>query len=127
MSEDSGSAVPPAVPKADDQSGAEQTQNSLVNSQGKGTSDPGVEQTRARTGMVAVILGDVVIAVAAIFGIIYAARGTGGTSTDSSQIVAILSSAFTAIGTMTTAYFGIKSIANAAQSIAGPPTGNAGN
>lgn len=35
-----------------------------------------------------------------------------------SQIVAILSGGFTAIGTMTTAYFGIKSISNATSNIA---------
>jgi hypothetical protein len=34
--------------------------------------------------------------------------------------VAILTSAFTAIGTMTTAYFGIKSMSNTAQSYASP-------
>ena len=91
-----------------------------------GTSDPGVEKTRAITGLLAVIIGDVVIAAAAIAGIIYAARQSGSSS-NAAQIVAILSGGFTAIGTMTTAYFGIKSISNTANNLAGPPTGNAGN
>lgn len=82
--------------------------------------DPGVEQTRAITGLIAVIAGDVAIALAAILGMIYATRGSG----DTTQIAAILSSSFTAIGTTTTAYFGIKSMSNTANNLAGPPTGN---
>jgi hypothetical protein len=85
-----------------------------------GTSDPGVERIRAVTGLLAVIAGDVAIAVAAILGIVYTSRG----SAPSAQIAAILSGGFTAIGTMTTAYFGIKSISNTAASLAGPPTGH---
>jgi hypothetical protein len=75
------------------------------------------------TGLLAVVAGDVAIALAAILGIVYVARGSG-TSSPSAQIAAILSSAFTAIGTMTTAYFGIKSMSNTANNLAGPPTGN---
>ena len=85
-----------------------------------GRSDPGVERTRAVTGLLAVVAGDVAIAVAAILGIVYVARG----SAPAAQIAAILSSGFTAIGTMTTAYFGIKSISNTAANLAGPPTGS---
>lgn len=59
------------------------------------------------------------IAVAAVLGVIYTSRGSAPTA----QIAAILSGGFTAIGTMTTAYFGIKSISNTAASLAGPPTG----
>lgn len=88
----------------------------------QGTSDTGVEKTRAVTGLIAVVAGDVAIAIAAILGIIYVTRISGASST-SSQIVAILSGGFTAIGTMTTAYFGIKSMANTANNLAGPPTG----
>lgn len=80
--------------------------------------DPGVEKTRAITGLIAVIAADAAIALAAILGIIYTARG----SAETAQIVAILSSGFTAIGTTTTAYFGIKSISNAAKSMAGSST-----
>jgi hypothetical protein len=89
-----------------------------------GTSDPGVERTRAITGLAAVVAGDVAIAVAAILGIVFATRGSVASSA-LPQVVAILSSGFTAIGTMTTAYFGIKSISNTASSLAGPPTGTA--
>ena len=89
------------------------------------TSDPKVEKVRAWTGLYAVIAGDIAIALAAILGITH--FSTSGTTNSQvlPQVVAILSSAFTAIGTMTTAYFGIKSIANTANSLAGPPTGTA--
>jgi hypothetical protein len=40
-------------------------------------------------------------------------------STNPSAIVAILSSAFTAIATMITAYFGIRAVTNTAQSAVG--------
>jgi hypothetical protein len=87
------------------------------------TSDPGVEKVRAWTGLTAVIAGDVAIAVAAILGITHFATSAPANAQILPQIVAILSSAFTAIGTMTTAYFGIKSMANTATNLAGPPTG----
>jgi hypothetical protein len=58
------------------------------------------------------VLGDAAIVVAAVWGIVK----TSGSSTNSSAVVAILTSAFTAIGTMTTAYFGIRSATNTAQS-----------
>ena len=92
---------------------------------GGGTSDSDVEKTRAWTGLYAVIAGDVAIALAAILGITHFATTSTANSQILPQIVAILSSAFTAIGTMTTAYFGIKSMANTAKNLAGPPTGNA--
>jgi len=90
----------------------------------RGTSDPGVEKIRAWTGLAAVVAGDVAIALAAILGITHFASSGTGSSQVLPQIVAILSSAFTAIGTMTTAYFGIKSISNTAKNVAGPPTGS---
>jgi hypothetical protein len=93
-------------------------------SAGGDTSDSGVEKTRAWTGLCAVIAGDVAIALAAILGITHFATTSTANSQILPQIVAILSSAFTAIGTMTTAYFGIKSMANTAKNLAGPPTGN---
>jgi hypothetical protein len=67
----------------------------------------------------------VAIAVAAILGITHFATSAPANAQTLPQIVAILSSAFTAIGTMTTAYFGIKSMANTANNLAGPPTGTA--
>jgi hypothetical protein len=68
-------------------------------------------------------LGDAVIAGAAVFGMFK----TGGDA-DGAR-VSILSSAFTAVGTMTAAYFGIRAASNTAQaSMPGqqPPTGIAG-
>ena len=62
--------------------------------------DP-IEKTRAWTGLYAVVVGDVVIAIAAILGVYWVKNGTAGTN----SVVSILTSAFTAIGTLTTAYF----------------------
>jgi hypothetical protein len=76
-------------------------------------SDNAVQRTRAWTGLWVVVGGDVAIALAAVLGI----WKTSG-SASSSPMVAILTSAFTAIGTMTTAYFGIKTMSNTAQSFA---------
>jgi hypothetical protein len=89
------------------------------------TSNPGVEKVRAWTGLYAVIAGDIAIALAAILGITHFATSGTASAQILPQVVAILSSAFTAIGTMTTAYFGIKSMANTANNLAGPPTGTA--
>src|SRR5215471_17062314 len=64
--------------------------------------NPGdVQRTRAWTGLWVVVAGDVVIALAAIWGVVK----IGHDSTSASTIVSILTAAFTAIGTMTTAYF----------------------
>jgi hypothetical protein len=84
-------------------------------------SDNAVQRTRAWTGLWVVAAGDVAIAVAAIWGVVR----TSGSATNSPTI-AILTSAFTAIGTMTTAYFGIKSMSNTAQSFAPAPSANPG-
>lgn len=91
-------------------------------STGKVPDDPAsrVEKVRAWAGLMAVVAGDTAIAVAAIVGIIhFAASGTS--SQTLSQIVAILSCAFTAVGTMTTAYFGIKAMSNTAKNLAPTP------
>jgi len=76
------------------------------------------ENTRAVSGLLAVVIGDTTIALAAILGISHFPP-TGGAqgSENLALFAAILSSAFTAIGTMTTAYFGIKSISNTAQAL----------
>jgi hypothetical protein len=70
-----------------------------------------VELTRARTGLLAVVTGDVVIVGASIFGL----WKLSGHTAYGSEMVSILTAAFTAVGTLTTAYFGIKSMANTAQ------------
>jgi hypothetical protein len=75
--------------------------------------DNSVQRTRAWTGLWVVVGGDMAIGVAAIL----ALWKTSGSSTNTSEI-AILTSAFTAISTMTTAYFGIKTMSNTAQSFA---------
>jgi hypothetical protein len=70
-----------------------------------------VEKRRARMGLFAVLASDVAIAVAAILGVVV----IGNHNASSTAIVSILSSAFTAVGTLTTAYFGIKASANTAK------------
>jgi hypothetical protein len=79
-------------------------------------SDNGVQRTRAWTGLWVVVGGDVAIAAAAIFAVWKVGSSSG--SSYLTSMVAILTSAFTAIGTMTTAYFGIKTMSNTAQSFA---------
>jgi len=81
-------------------------------------SENSVERVRA-AGLAAVVAGDAAIAIAAIVGIIHFA-GSGSSSQALPQVVAILSGAFTAIGTMTTAYFGIKAMSNTAKSLKSP-------
>lgn len=73
--------------------------------------DP-VERTRAWTGLWVVIGGDIAI-LAAAFAAVVKVSSDGGAST---AIVSILTSAFTTVGTMTTAYFGIRAASNTAQS-----------
>lgn len=73
-----------------------------------------VQRTRAWTGLWVVVGGDVAIALAAII----AVWKTAQTNSNVAPLVAILTSAFTAISTMTTAYFGIKTMSNTAQSFA---------
>ncbi|WP_328418416.1 hypothetical protein OG470_32450 [Micromonospora sp. NBC_00389] len=74
------------------------------------TSD-GVQRARAITGLLVVVMGDAVIAAAAIVGLVVL-----DSSSANGQAVAILTSAFTAIGSITTAYFGIRAATNTAQS-----------
>jgi hypothetical protein len=76
-------------------------------------SDEDVDRTRAWTGLFVVVGGDVAIAVAAIVALIKFAGSTA--NANNAVIASILSSAFAAIGTMTTAYFGIRESANTAQ------------
>jgi type IV secretory pathway VirB6-like protein len=76
----------------------------------QGPTDNDVQRIRAWTGLLVVVFGDVAIAAAATWGIIKSA------GTANAQLVSILTSAFTAISTMTTAYFGIRAASNMAQS-----------
>lgn len=68
--------------------------------------DRRLQTTRAWAGLLVILLGDLAITLAAIWGV---------TSADKTQAVAILTSAFTAVSAMTTAYFGIRAVTNTAQ------------
>ena len=94
--------------------------------------DNTVQLARSRAGVIVVVAGDIVIAVAAFIGISKFSTGSAA----GVSMVAILTTAFTAISTMTTAYFGIKMVSNIAQSfarqlpdasLAGRPPGPAGS
>jgi hypothetical protein len=69
-----------------------------------------VERTRAWVGLLVVVVGDATIVVATVVGVLVIHGNAAGTAT-----VSILTSAFTAISTMTTAYFGIRAASNTAQ------------
>ncbi len=69
-----------------------------------------LEKNRARYGLLAVIISNLAIAGVAIFGV----WRLGG---DKSVIVGVLTAAFTAVSSMTTAYLGIKAVSNTAKSI----------
>jgi hypothetical protein len=101
-----GGAPPAGAPPTDG--------SSTPPSRSDNPSDNAVQRTRSWTGLWVIAVSDAVIAVAAIWGIVK----TSSASASSSSVVAILTAAFTAIGTMTTAYFGIKSVTNTAQSYA---------
>ncbi|MFI9809854.1 hypothetical protein ACIHEJ_36995 [Streptomyces sp. NPDC052301] len=73
--------------------------------------DTDVEKYRARYGLLAVIVSNLAIAGVAVFGVW---RFDG----DKSVIVGILTAAFTAVSSMTTAYLGIKAVSNTAKSFA---------
>jgi predicted tellurium resistance membrane protein TerC len=75
-----------------------------------------VQTTRSWTGLLVVAVGDVAIALAAILTIFWITSRAGSATGDQlNPVVAILTSAFTAIGTLTTAYFGIRASSNTAQ------------
>ena len=74
-----------------------------------------VQRTRAWSGFWVVFAGDLAIAAAAAFAVWKISKSGGDNTT---PVVAILTSAFTAVSTMTTAYFGIKTMSNTAQSFA---------
>ncbi|MDR3082767.1 MAG: hypothetical protein LBV60_17905 [Streptomyces sp.] len=70
-----------------------------------------VERDRARFGLLAVISSNIAIAGVVIFGVW---RLDG----DKSVIVGVLTAAFTAMSSMTTAYLGIKAVSNTATAMA---------
>ncbi|MER5524791.1 hypothetical protein ABT075_09270 [Streptomyces sp. NPDC002677] len=70
-----------------------------------------LEKDRARYGLLAVVISNLAIAGVAAFGVW---RLNGNTSV----IIGVLSAAFTAVSSMTTAYLGIKAVSNTAKSMA---------
>ncbi|MER6033204.1 hypothetical protein ABT133_04695 [Streptomyces sp. NPDC001835] len=79
--------------------------------EGRVVRDVEVEKYRARYGLLAVVVSNVAIAGVAAFGVW---RLDG----DKSVIVGVLTAAFTAVSSMTTAYLGIKAVSNTARAIA---------
>ncbi|MEU9383536.1 hypothetical protein AB0D38_22230 [Streptomyces sp. NPDC048279] len=70
-----------------------------------------LEKVRARYGLLAVVVSNLAIAAVAVFGV-------WRLSGDTSVIIGVLSAAFTAVSSMTTAYLGIKAVSNTAKSMA---------
>ncbi|MFC3573887.1 hypothetical protein ACFOZ0_11500 [Streptomyces yaanensis] len=73
--------------------------------------DVELEKDRARYGLLAVVVSNLAISGVAIFGV----WRLGG---DKSVIVGVLTAAFTAVSSMTTAYLGIKAVSNTVKSMA---------
>ncbi|MGW3102893.1 hypothetical protein [Streptomyces sp. NPDC001100] len=72
--------------------------------------DIDLEKTRARYGLLAVVGSNIAITAVAVFGV-WQLNG------DRAVIVGVLTSAFTAMAGLTTAYLGIKAVSNTAQSM----------
>ncbi|MEW1772715.1 hypothetical protein [Streptomyces sp. NPDC086777] len=70
-----------------------------------------LEKDRARYGLLAVVVSNLAIAGVAVFGV-WRLNG------NESVIIGVLTAAFTAVSSMTTAYLGIKAVSNTAKSIA---------
>ena len=77
----------------------------------KAIRDVELEKDRARYGLLAVVLSNLSISGVAIFGV-WQLDG------DRAVIVGVLTAAFTAVSSLTTAYLGIKAVSNTAKSIA---------
>jgi hypothetical protein len=70
-----------------------------------------LEKDRARYGLLAVVVSNLAISGVAVFGV-WRLNG------NESVIIGVLSAAFTAVSSMTTAYLGIKAVSNTAKSMA---------
>lgn len=79
----------------------------------RATSTEVVQRTRAWTGLWVVVAGDAAITLGALVALLRLSLGADAAS--GSVFVSILTSAFTAVGTMTTAYLGIRAVANTAE------------
>jgi hypothetical protein len=73
--------------------------------------DVELEKDRARFGLLAVVVSNLAISGVAVFGV-WQLDG------DKAVIVGVLTAAFTAVSSMTTAYLGIKAVSNTAKTIA---------
>src|SRR3954453_9750704 len=95
--EPDGGAAPatPRTPAVPNRSATRAAEHAAVD-----VAEASMQKTRSWTGLLVVIGGDVTIALAAIIGISLMSDGS------SDALVAILTSAFTAISSMTSAYFG---------------------
>lgn len=69
-----------------------------------------LEKDKAKYGLLAVMVSNVAIVAVAVVGV-WRLQG------DTSVIVGILTAAFTAVSSMTTAYLGIKAVSNTARSM----------
>ncbi|WP_405949085.1 hypothetical protein OG588_23850 [Streptomyces prunicolor] len=76
----------------------------------RGIRDTDLEKIRARYGLLAVTGSNIAITAVAIFGV-WQLNG------DRAVMVGVLTSAFTAMAGLTTAYLGIKAVSNTAQSM----------
>ncbi|MER5789169.1 hypothetical protein [Streptomyces sp. NPDC001980] len=70
-----------------------------------------LEKDRARYGLLAIVVSNLAIAAVAVFGV-WRLNG------NESVIIGVLTAAFTAVSSMTTAYLGIKAVSNTAKSMA---------
>ncbi|MFC9926600.1 hypothetical protein [Streptomyces sp. NPDC127190] len=82
----------------------------MSGSESKVVRDTDIEKTRARYGLLAVLFSN--LAIVAVAGI-----GVWRLDGDKGVIVGVLTAAFTAVSSMTTAYLGIKAVANTARAV----------
>ncbi|MCS0601560.1 hypothetical protein NX794_10040 [Streptomyces sp. LP11] len=76
-----------------------------------GADETALEKDRARYGLLAVVVSNLAVVAVAVFGV-WQLDG------DKAVIVGVLTAAFTAVSSTTTAYLGIKAVSNTARSIA---------
>ncbi|MFI1257164.1 hypothetical protein ACH4U6_25750 [Streptomyces netropsis] len=72
-----------------------------------------LERVRSLAGLLAVLIGDAAIVAVVVWGV----NEFG--DKDTAVLIGLLTAAFTAVSTMTTAYLGIKAVSNTAQVLSG--------
>src|SRR5271170_1341253 len=125
MTTPSASTPPPTTPSATTPPPTTPPPTTPPPGDGNGEPSPHDNNWRKVQNMRAVVSFLIIgFSVAGISYVSYWGISHAATAKDASPIVAILSSAFTAIATMATAYFGIRAATNAAQSATeGKPAG----